>query len=363
MALIYFARVEKCDDATTISSDYYRFALAHTRTAISEINDSNVPDELILTAVLLASYEDKLGGHDHLTFIPNSFQHGHGAAALVVRRINHSTRTRQNRFLDTLVREQNIKTCLNQSIRVPENLCHCDKFLPTPNSREMANCMIRAAELQSRRRAAANYTTVTPSIGDLRDILATAQQVDRDVSQLQQRLPSFSDRARYEWPTHLHNDPLFSGCETLHEYNDVNEARMWNDSRAIRLRMSRVIVSIGRLIEAYHAKDFDAATRLAITQAEEVMSSSAEDVFAAMPYHFGQRSGTAFNSLGTLSQEVAAIDAGLQTFALVSVAMSSPPASQHARVAVDALLRVARIHGNIILERLCTSGGPLAKRV
>ncbi|KAF2482830.1 hypothetical protein BDY17DRAFT_167194 [Neohortaea acidophila] len=360
MALVYFGRSAKSRTAITLSSDSYRRALALTRTAIQNADRSDIPDELVLTVMLLANYEDKMGAMDRLTFVPASFKHDDGAVALICQRVNGTNRTPTSMVLDTLVRWHYIRNCILQCMRVPELLCESDKFLESSRSRLLTICMIHLAELQARKREA----FLSPSFEELRCILRVAQQINRKVCDLQQPLSPFPVQARSAWHAHVKHVPSLADGAALRKTPNMADVQLWIDSHATRLRVDTVVVQAARMLESLPARQMDTGLADIVIRAQQNIRSSAECILAAIPYYFPHDIGLrAPRPTGAANAVSRGFDSCSLFFALHSIVTSSQAPALHKQAAAHAQLHVASLNGTTLLERLYTPGGPFAVNV
>ena len=358
VALAYFGRTEKSETATTTSHKYYQHALEGIKDAVKG-TAKNIPDELILIAMLLSAFEGKVGGMTYPSNFPNSYRHNYGAGALVTQRLEtQPNRNRQSMLLDTIVRRRVICASINQNLRVPEGLRKGTRFIGSTTDRRLYDCMIELSDLRADAQDVMTSDHRSTSIQDLNEILLSAQALDLKLNQLQPAFSQYTVHSIREKQRLRGMPPLFHQLQFRHHYQDLKSAFDWNFYRASRLRVNAIIISVIQKVSRLSCPAVN-TMKLALSRAEQLIETLVEDISASVPYYFGlfcdeeQR----FKTMDELLKNVIAEQFGALVFPLHSIASSPTISYHHRRTARDVLLLVAQILGNTGLLRFHGPGG------
>ncbi|CAG8954325.1 hypothetical protein HYFRA_00005948 [Hymenoscyphus fraxineus] len=355
-----FSRARKLHDALAVASKKYSKALLNMNLALTNATEAK-HDDVIIAIMLLSFYENCVVDKNSQAASSEgiqvtgarSFAHHDGAMAVLKLRRRQDNCTKPSSDVDKLVRRQLIRSLLLRSLPIPAWLRNGEEYGESGFALALDKYMVEAAELRYQSSTQYSSELSKPGSGSeqvrLHGLLERAQNLDFALMIWAGNLPieySYSNRT-VQVSEHVQTDEKIFD-ETVHIYQTVAHAAIWNRYRAIRLTVNDIILKTITSITWSFG--------LAIDQADtkSVIQFLTDDMCASIPYMLKliDIHETTATPRPTSEISVKATTAFLLAWPLAMTTMLSRIPGRHLRYLKSRLLDVSEIANDGVLERV-----------
>lgn len=356
MTLIYFGRSHNSQTAIRSSQTCYQNALLGTRAKIESLNGA-VPDSVLLTILLLASYEDKMGNHSQADPLPNSYKHLQSAAAFLPDRQYQPLRTESSLLLDEIVWRRAVNIAINRGTRLSDSVKDCARSGETLSQQLLLECMVEVAGVNVDMRDALKERTGSTQVAALSSVLGALQALYARLRSVQTTLTASNGYTICNVrPDHqvCVLRPILQQYYALASCDNINAAYDLALCAASLLRVADMMVRI--ICKDTPLNQHQHEPGLLGTSLQSVRRHVAE-VFATVPYHFGAVYKPA-KTVMELCENADALLVGRLTFPLHAVGQAFSTTREEKIVAKELLLLGSQVTANMVLPALYSDRGP-----